>query len=384
MREFEKDELRNIERLQERLRKSEFKFAAQKAVAVKKSPDSDARRPLVVAPIENRVVQRAILDVAQEQIPAVVQVLGTPTSIGGIPKRGVGHALALIEAEIKNGARYFVRSDISGFFTKIPRAQIVEFINEASQEREYTELFEAAITTELSNIGQPGIFEHKDIFPIGPTGVAQGSPLSPLVGNILLKEFDESLNDRGIRCIRYIDDFILLGKKRKNVMASFESARKLLAEFDMVAYGPDEDNAKAECGLLTDGFVFLGYQISPGLVMPSKPARQKIEARVANILASAKGDLKKVALGQSEDLPKFRYSHTLKYLNDVIKGWGYAFQFTNSKQCMRQLDDKIDDELTSFNAFVKSLVSGLDAQTTRRVLGVYLLEDVKTKNLPEL
>ena len=380
---FDQDEFRNIERLQEQLQKQKFVFAPQKGIAAKKK-SSNARRPLVVSPIENRIIQRAILDVAQEQVPAVKEILATPTSIGGIPNRGVGHAIALIRHEMENGAKYFLRSDISGFFTKIPRSEVVDFMRSACDDDEFTDLFEASIVTQLSNIDDPAIRDHRDMFPIGPTGVAQGSPLSPLIGNILLNEFDTQMNGRGIRCIRYIDDFILIGDKPKAVRRTFQSARKHLEQYDMTAYEPARDPNKAEEGDINNSFDFLGYQISPGLIMPSKSARQKIEARVESILSDAKGNLRKCASEDYENATKFRYAQTLKYLNDVIKGWAFAFQFSNSSHCMREIDKKIDSQLEEFNRFVSSLLSKADEKTRRRIIGVFLLEDLKPRPLPKI
>ncbi len=63
------------------------------------------KRPLVIAPIEDRIVQRAILDVLQEatELTEVQAVLATPTSIGGIRGRGVEHAIKIIELAYNDG-----------------------------------------------------------------------------------------------------------------------------------------------------------------------------------------------------------------------------------------------------------------------------------------
>lgn len=117
--------------------------------------------------------------------------------------------------------------------------------------------------------------------------------------------------------------------------------------------------------------------------MPSKSARQSIDTRIANIVANAKRDLREVAENTNENLPRYRYSHTLKYLNDVIKGWAHAFQFTNSKQCLSEIDKKIDDKLTDLDAFLHSLLKDADPNARRRLMGVYLLQDLKPRSLPD-
>ena len=78
------------------------------------------KRPIVVAPLPDRIVQRAILDVLQEatDLPHVQEVLATPTSVGGIRGRGVDTAIKLFDDRQLAGDRFVAGSDISGFFTR--------------------------------------------------------------------------------------------------------------------------------------------------------------------------------------------------------------------------------------------------------------------------
>ena len=71
IKEFDQDSLRQLNIIQRQLREDRFKFDAQKGVPILKKKGSEKRRPLVLASIRNRVVQRAILDVLQERVPAV-------------------------------------------------------------------------------------------------------------------------------------------------------------------------------------------------------------------------------------------------------------------------------------------------------------------------
>ena len=101
--EFGRDLDRSIARLQQLLRSGKFEFAAQRGVlkrtksklgGAKKAP-----RPIVVAPLLNRVAQRAILDTCQSsqntikrRLGGLPTILGTETSVGGcqvgaFPKR---------------------------------------------------------------------------------------------------------------------------------------------------------------------------------------------------------------------------------------------------------------------------------------------------------
>lgn len=96
------------------------------------------------------------------------------------------------------------------------------------EDQEFLELFTKAIAVELANMAQ--LREHAKAFPIEDIGVAQGNSLSPLLGNLFLYDFDQEFNKRpAVRCIRYIDDFIILApsiEKFVRTPYSFEGIKK--------------------------------------------------------------------------------------------------------------------------------------------------------------
>jgi retron-type reverse transcriptase len=104
--------LRQIQKL---VRQGKFQFTPQKGVLIRKS--SGGNRGIVMASVENRVVERALLNHLQGKSPLVLRVINEPTSVGGVPERSVPHGLRLIRDAIAEGKRHFVRSDISGFST---------------------------------------------------------------------------------------------------------------------------------------------------------------------------------------------------------------------------------------------------------------------------
>jgi RNA-directed DNA polymerase len=274
--QFETESAKRLNLLQYHLSHHCFEFRAQRDIA-KRRPGK-CPRPIVIAAIENRVVQRAILDILQELRP-IREVLLTRTSIGGIKNRGREHAMSLVQEATHNGARYFIRSDIEGFFTRIPRADVLSYIAQFISDPEFLDLLGRATDTRLANLRQLG--DEGLLFPIEEKGVAQGSPLSPLIGNVLLRGFDAAMNGRGITCIRYIDDFLLLGPTEKAVQKAFRTAQDILRETGLRAYEPGSE--KAEAGKVEDGFDFLGCTISPGLIQPARSARQKIVSQIDSI-----------------------------------------------------------------------------------------------------
>lgn len=175
---------------------------------------------MVVASLDDRIIQRAILDVlqSQENLVEIQNVIQTKTSFGGISGKGTGDAIDLVEQAFLDGYKFVYGSDIASFFTKIPKDRIIGFLANATDDVKFLELFKNALVVELGNSEQLKINDI-DLFPVGNEGVAQGSPLSALAGNILLKEFDTQMNEEGrnVICLRYIDDFLLMGKNTKSL-----------------------------------------------------------------------------------------------------------------------------------------------------------------------
>jgi RNA-directed DNA polymerase len=166
-------------------------------------------RPLVIGSIENRVVRRAILDVLQGYgvkwdhhtryfagVPAIQQIMATPTSVGGIKDKGVPQGLALIDAAVADGQVHFIRSDIKKFFTRIPVGEVKAFLANAVDDPDFLDLFGAALETNLSNRDELEERKLFQLFPDPEIGVAQGSALSALAGNIVLRPFDSQIVHR--------------------------------------------------------------------------------------------------------------------------------------------------------------------------------------------
>lgn len=167
---IEKDSLGYLRRLQRELAADVFVFDRQKAV-LKRRTGKDPR-PIIVAPLRNRIVQRAILDVCQtdrlrlrRRLGGLSAALNTPTSVGGLPDRGVSDALRLIKYAVAEGATHYVRSDIKSFFAKIPKQSVHQFLDREVSDLRFVNLFKSGLETELHNSNDTEIRKWWGLFP---------------------------------------------------------------------------------------------------------------------------------------------------------------------------------------------------------------------------
>lgn len=369
---FDAESTKNLDRIYRQLLQGTYTFAAAEGIPQERKGKTP--RPIVRHPVANRIVQRAILDVLQKQ-PRIKSILANPYSFGGIEARGVRHAIELACKGIKDGKSYFLRSDIKNFFQNIPRHTVISAINEGIADEQFRTLIEEATATELSNIAE--LKETAEIFPTHEIGVGQGCSLSPLFGNILLEEFDRRMNDRGILCVRYIDDFLMLGGNQKSVIKAFDSAQKLLSDYGLEAYDPRFQSDKSQMGAVNknSSFLFLGCEVRPGMVRPSRDARTRLISKIKTSADDCKRQLKKIA--DSRVPTKKALAQTLTDIRNILKGWKDSYGFCNDQQVMKALDQKIDEQLRELFRIYRKYAKEADQGQKRRLWGIPPLTDFR-------
>jgi hypothetical protein len=222
-----------------------------------------------------------------------------------------------------------------------------------------------------------------ELFPLGADGVAQGSPLSVLAGNIVLRRFDAELNQRDVRCVRYIDDFLILARTGKAARKALEAGLDIQKSLKLEAYDPADGTGKAWEGPLSGGFDFLGYSVVRGLNPPSAASREKLLENVAAEISEGK---KWISRTLRSDVPQTKrvqcYIQTLTQIDGMLRGWSGAFQHSRSTQSFIDLDAKIDAQMAAFDQWFGDAVHGRSAMVARRALGVRLLSDSEPVALP--
>jgi retron-type reverse transcriptase len=367
--DFASDAHREVDRIERKLRGGTFVFPPAVGIAIKKKT-GNKKRPIVKSPIPSRIVQRAILDVIQ-RLPEIKTKLGQHHNFGGI--EGVGVPEAIEEAyKASLSHAYFIRSDIKSFFDKIPRDLALEKITSITKEPDFDKLLKKATDTELSNLKQLG--RDGELFPLQKIGVAQGSCLSPLLCNLLLEDFDRLMNQRGIICVRYIDDFIIFAKNKEYAFKALSSGRAVLKAMDLDCYDPVSETRKAEHGLCRDGFAFLGCDVHPGRIRPSAKSRKNLLFTLSGLFNES---ISIVGTPVEAIHKKKTYADTLLSAGNIVRGWGNTYSFCTDDRLMDAVDLQIDEKFRHFNKIFKQAIANTSVQDRRRVLGLFLLADCK-------
>lgn len=370
--EFAANPQKNINVLSGQLSAGRFHFPGAKGIPVAKKNSDGSKsakiRPLVLAPLRSRIVQRAVLD-ALMTVPGLNPYFDNPNSFGGIKKQkdGLAAVPAAVQAvltAIGNGATHVAFADIRAFFTRIPKPYVTSIIAKVTEDPKFMALFEDAIRLELSNMAE--LKEKAQAFPIEAIGVAQGNSLSPLLGNILLHDFDRRMNEGDCVCVRYIDDFIILAPSAAATRARMRLAIGILAEFGMAL---SEEKSTMAALSVSEKFDWLGIEFNNGLIRPSSKAIAKLELNVRKRFDESAKGMRDTKRGEPVSR-KHSLVATLNRTDSIIRGWGKHYRFCNDNALFGRIDAKMAGLVRAFLGEYRDLKRRRDPKDAASLLGI--------------
>jgi RNA-directed DNA polymerase len=176
--------------------------------------DGGGTRPLGIPTVLDRLIQQAI----SQSLTPVFDPYFSQDSYGFRPNRSAHQAIRKVEKDIRVGYRFAVKLDLEKFFDTVDHDVLMNRVARKVSDKGLLRL--------IGKYLRAGAVVNKR-FCRTVRGVPQGGPLSPLLSNILLDDFDKELERRKHRFARYADDSIILVKSKRageRVMAGYPLA----------------------------------------------------------------------------------------------------------------------------------------------------------------
>ncbi|MEV0966614.1 CRISPR-associated endonuclease Cas1 [Streptomyces sp. NPDC049910] len=252
---------------------------------------SGGTRLLAVPAVEDRIVERAVMEVVDEYIDAVL----LPWSYAYRRGLSVRDALHDLASARDDGARWVVRADIRDCFEQIPRWPALTRLREVVPDPEICQLVRHLVNRRGVGPAARRIRSGR--------GLHQGSSLSPVMTNLYLDAFDRDLLRSGHRVLRYSDDFAIPVTTHSQGEQVLELAAEALARLDL-----ELNEAKSRIESFDEGVDFLGktvtarsgtraeerpsplestlYVTEPGAVLRTKGQRLRVTHRTTQLLSA--------------------------------------------------------------------------------------------------
>jgi RNA-directed DNA polymerase len=345
-RAYEQDLERNLEDLHARVHRGAYRPLPSRRVYI---PKSDGRqRPLAIAALEDKIVQRATAAV----LNAIYEEDFLGFSYGFRPRRGAHDAMdALVVGIERRRVNVILDADIRSFFDTVSQEWLIRFVEHRVGDKRIIRLIQKWL--------RAGVLED-GVVSVSEQGTAQGAVISPLLANIYLHyaldlwanswRRHEAAGDMII--VRYADDFIVGFEHEGDARRFLDAMRVRLQEFALslhpektrlIEFGRHAEENRRRRGLgKPETFNFLGFTFICGksragkFLIKRKSRRDRVRAKLKEVRRALRRCMHQSITQQAKWLRQvvrgyFNY-HAVPtnnralagFRDEVIKGWWRA------------------------------------------------------------
>lgn len=293
-------------RIREWLLSGGYRPHAVKRVSIPKP--AGGRRVLGIPTVLDRLIQQALLQVLQP----IFDPHFSENSYGFRPGRSAHGAVLTAREHVRAGYRWVVDVDLESFFDRVNHDVLMARVARRIKDKRVLRLIRRYLQAGMCDGG---------VVNARTEGTPQGGPLSPLLSNILLDEWDRELERRGHRFVRYADDCNIYVQSKAAGTRVMTSIKQFLEQRLRLRINESKSQVARPWNVK-----FLGFSMTRHREARLKPAPASVKRFKAKLR-----DLCRRGRGQS-------LSQVTAKLAPVLRGWINYFRLSDVNGVFDDLD----------------------------------------------
>lgn len=259
------------------------------------------------------VIDRLLQQAIAQWLSPKYEVEFSNYSYGFRPERSAHQAVRQAHLNVNEGYEWIVEIDLEKFFDKVNHDKLMGLLTKKVTDKGTLKLIRSYLT---SGIMEGGVMSPRT------EGTLQGSPLSPLLSNIVLNELDKELEERNHRFVRYADDCSIYVRSEKAAHRVMESTTEYIETKLKLKVSREKSKVSRPDESTLLGFTFRRSQDRWEITIAPK-SMKKIKEKM-------KAQTQRNNPGPAKD--------KIKKMRSVVRGWTNYFALANAAGWMEKLD----------------------------------------------